>query len=79
MSLGDKHLTDGTEDPKERAPLLSLFLAYAAMLPTAAARRCEAPRCFARLRPAQLLIPVASLGLLLLCDRRLSRGRDGRE
>ena len=167
MSLGDKHLTDGTEDPKQRAPLLSLFLAYVAMLPMAAgavgsvvarspgaarltatwagailcflsgvrrglafrqaggstvaqvssmfwlfvlgagsllspwrvpallmlllgygsevvldpaaARKGEAPRYFARLRPAQLLIPIASLGLLLLCDRRLSRDRAGRE
>ena len=167
MSLGDKHLTDGTEDPKERTPPISLLLAYAAMLPMAggalgavatrsagtarltatwagavlcflsgvrrglafrqaggstvaqvasmfwlfvlgagsllvprrvpalvllllgygsevvldpaAARRGEAPRYFARLRPAQLLIPIASLGLLLLCDRRFSRGKDGLE
>ena len=167
MSLGDKHLTDGTEDPKQRTPLPSLVFAYAAMLPVAggalgavaagsagaarltttwagavlcflsgvrrglafrqpggstaaqvasmfslfvlgagsllaprrvpalvllllgygseivldpaAARRGEAPRYFARLRPAQLLVPIASLGLLLLCDRRFPRGESGRE
>ena len=167
MSLGDKRLTDGTEDPKERTPPLSLLLAYAAMLPMAvgaagavatrsagaarltqtwagavlcflsgvrrglafrqaggstvaqvasmfwlfvlgagsllsprrvpallllllgygseivldpaAARRGEAPRYFARLRPAQLLIPIAGLALLLLCDRRFPREKSGRE
>ncbi len=36
MSLGDKHLTDGTENPKEHTPPLSLAFAYAAMLPMAA-------------------------------------------
>lgn len=167
MSLGDTHLTDGTEDPKGRTPLLSLAFAYAAVLPVAggavgavaarsegaarlttawagavlcflsgvrrglsfrqaggstaaqvastvwlfalgagsllaprrvpalvllllgygseavldpaAARRGEAPRWFARLRPAQLLVPLAGLGLLLLCDRRFPRGKAGRE
>lgn len=162
MSLGDTHLTDGTESPKDRAPPASLLLAYAGMLPVAlgaagavaarspaaarlatvwagatlcflsgvrrgvsfrqaggstvrqvastvwlfvlgagsllsprcvptlallllgygsaavldpaAARRDEAPRYFARLRPVQLLIPIGSLVLLLLWDRRLSRG-----
>ena len=164
MDLSGKHLTAGTEDNKERAPALSLFLAYVAMLPVAAgaagavaarsamaarltttwagavlcflagvrrglafrqpggstvgqvasmfsffvlgagsllspwrvpalvllllgygseimldpaaARRGEAPRYFARLRPVQLLIPLGSLGLLLWA--RLS-GRIGRD
>ncbi len=157
MSIGDLKLTDGTEQVQPRTPLVSLLLAYAATVPTAAAagavllappawrgpalrlgslwagavlcflagvrrglsfrqsggstvseigstislfslgagslvlprgrvslltllsgfvllgigdtraaRRGEAPRYFARLRPVQLLVPLASLSVLLL-------------
>jgi len=164
MTAADIHLSHGTEDPQTRAPLVSLLLAYVAMLPIVAgagaaalargsalparltsgwagavlcflagvrrglsfrqpggptvaqlasmlwlfvagagallspwrvpslvllllgygseavidplaARRAEAPRYFARLRPAQMLIPVASLLVLLAVER----GRTGRE
>ncbi len=35
MNLSSTHLTDGEEDPKARAPAISLLLAYAAMVPIA--------------------------------------------
>ncbi len=37
MSIGDVKLTDGTEQVQPRTPLVSLLLAYAATVPTAAA------------------------------------------
>lgn len=66
-----------------RVPALALALllpGYGSeiVLDPAAARRGEAPRYFARLRPVQLLIPIGSLALLLLWDRRIPRG-DGAE
>ena len=51
-------------------PALVLQLAgFASMavLDPIAARHGEAPRYFARLRPVQLLIPLASLGIVLAC------------
>ena len=51
-------------------PALVLQLAgFASMavLDPIAARHGEAPRYFARLRPVQLLIPLASLGVVLWC------------
>ena len=57
-------------------PALVLQLAgFASMavLDPVAARHGEAPRYFARLRPVQLLLPLASLGAVLWCvvSRRL--------
>lgn len=52
--------------------LVLLLLGYGseALLGPVAARRKEAPRYFARLRPVQMMIPVASLLLLLATARR---------
>jgi hypothetical protein len=36
MEMASMHLADGEEDPKQRAPWVSLALAYAAMLPVVA-------------------------------------------
>jgi hypothetical protein len=49
------------------ASLVLLVTGYASMIVIgpAAAWRAEAPRYFARLRPWQMLLPVASLGVLL--------------
>ena len=67
--------------PRRVPALVLLLLGYGSevVLDPDAARRGEAPRYFARLRPVQLLIPIASLGLLLLWDRRLPRGRADKE
>ena len=67
--------------PRRVPALVLLLLGYGseAVLDPDAARRGEAPRYFARLRPVQLLIPIASLGLLLLCNRRLPRNGADRE
>lgn len=56
-----------------RIPSLVLLLfgyGSEAVLGPVAAGRGEAPRYFARLRPAQMLIPVASLAVLLAVERR---------
>ena len=52
--------------------LILLLFGYGseAVLGPLAAERGEAPRYFARLRPAQMVIPVASLLLLLVSERR---------
>jgi len=54
--------------PWPAASLILLVAGYASMavLGPAAAWRAEAPRYFARLRPWQMLLPVASLCALLL-------------
>ena len=166
MDIGDLKLTDGTEQVQPHTPLVSLLLAYAAMVPTAtaagavllaprswrgpasrlggtwagavlcflagvrrglsfrqdggstvseigsvvtlfslgaaslvlptgrasqlallsgfallgagdarAARRSEAPRYFARLRPVQVLVPLASLSILLWAGADPGRDR----
>ncbi len=53
--------------PRGRAPLLALLSGFVLLGigDTRAARRGEAPRYFARLRPVQLLVPLASLSVLL--------------
>jgi len=48
-----------SEQDEERGPTYSRLLAYAAMLPIALAD-------FARLRPVQLMIPIASLLAVLV-------------
>lgn len=50
--------------------LLLLGFGSEAVLGPAAARRDEAPRYFARLRPVQMMVPVASLLVLLAMERR---------
>lgn len=52
--------------------LVLLLLSYGseAVLGPVAARRDEAPRYFARLRPVQMMVPVASLLLLLMSERK---------
>ena len=56
--------------PWRVASLVLLLVGYASMavLDPAAARRREVPRYFARLRPAQMLIPIVSLLMLLARD-----------
>ncbi len=53
--------------PRGRASLLTLLSGFVLLGigDTRAARRGEAPRYFARLRPVQLLVPLASLSILL--------------
>jgi len=52
--------------------IVLLLLGYGseALFGPIAARRKEAPRHFARLRPVQMMIPVASLLVLLMRERR---------
>lgn len=52
--------------------LVLLLLGYGseAVLSPLAAERDEAPRYFARLRPVQMMVPVASLLLLLAAERK---------
>jgi hypothetical protein len=54
--------------PLPAALLVLLIAGYvsAAVLDPLAARRREAPLFFARLRPVQMLVPIASLGAVLL-------------
>ena len=54
--------------PWPEAALVLEFLGYATMavLDPASARRDEVPRYFARLRPLQMLVPLACLAGLLL-------------
>ena len=64
-----------------RVPALVLLLldyGSAALLGPAAARRDEALRYFARLRPVQMMIPVASLLVLLARERGRARKRFSR-
>ncbi len=58
--------------PSGRATLSVLLLGYAgtAVGDVRAAQQAEAPRFFARLRPAQMLVPLVSLALLLARRRR---------
>ena len=60
--------------------LVLLLLGYGseALLGPIAARREEAPRYFARLRPVQMMIPVASLLVLLAMERGRARGKRSR-
>ena len=62
--------------PRRLPALALLLLGYGseAVLDPIAARRHEAPRYFARLRPVQLLVPIASLLLLLATERERSGG-----
>ena len=57
--------------------LILLLLGYGSetLLGPVAARREEAPRYFARLRPVQMMIPVASLLVLLVRERGRARRR----
>ena len=61
--------------PRRLPSLVLLLIGYASMasLDPAAARHREAPRYFARLRPAQMLVPVISLLVLIARDGRLPR------
>ncbi len=61
--------------PRGRVSLLALLSGFVLLGigDTRAARRGEAPRYFARLRPVQLLVPLASLSVLLW---RAGRGAD---
>ena len=55
-----------------KAPaMLLLLLGYASLIvfDVRAARNLEAPPYFARLRPLQMLIPIASLGFMLILSR----------
>lgn len=65
--------------PRRVPATAALLLGYAseAVLDPVAAQRDEAPRYFARLRPAQMIIPIASLAVLLLWDRRVSGRKQG--
>jgi len=60
--------------------LVLLLLGYGSetVLGPAAARRQEAPRYFARLRPVQMMIPVASLLVLLALERGQAREKFSR-
>ncbi len=53
--------------PRGRPPVLALIGGFVLLGvgDTRAARREEAPRYFARLRPVQVLVPLASLSILL--------------
>ena len=56
-------------------PLLLLGYGSEAVLGPVAAKREEAPRFFERLRPVQMIVPIASLTLLLIAERRQSDRR----
>jgi hypothetical protein len=58
--------------PWRLGSILLLLLGYGseAVLGPVAAERGEAPRFFERLRPVQMIVPIASLGLLLLAERQ---------
>jgi hypothetical protein len=51
--------------------MLLLLAGYASLIvfDARAARRLEVPPYFARLRPVQMLIPIASLGFMLILFR----------
>ena len=51
--------------------MLLLLLGYASLIvfDVRAAWNLEAPSYFARLRPVQMLIPIASLGFMLILSR----------
>lgn len=57
--------------PRRMPALVLLLLGYGsdAVIDPRAARRHEAPRYFARLRPTQMMLPIASLLLLLILER----------
>lgn len=61
--------------PGRAGSLVLLLVGYGseAVLGPVAAERDEAPRYFERLRPAQMLVPVASLLVLLALERRRER------
>jgi len=67
--------------PPWRIPsLVLLLLGYGseAVLGPLAAERDEVPRYFARLHPVQMMVPVASLAMLLAAERRrVGRSRLG--
>ena len=58
--------------PWRAASILLLLFGYGseAVLGPVAAEREEAPRFFERLRPVQMIVPIASLALLLIAERR---------
>ncbi len=60
--------------PRGRPPVLALLGGFVLLGigDTRAARREEAPRYFARLRPVQVLLPLASLSVLLWAGARTS-------
>jgi hypothetical protein len=62
--------------PRRVPAILALLLGYGteAVIDPAAARRGEAPRFFARLRPVQLLLPLSCLLLLLATESGRPRG-----
>ncbi len=51
--------------------MLLLLAGYASLIvfDVRAARKLEAPPYFARLRPVQMLIPIASLGFMLILSK----------
>lgn len=55
-----------------RPSLLLLLLGYTSVIPldASAARRLEAPPFFGRLRPAQMLLPIVGLSVLLALSPR---------
>ena len=58
--------------PWRAGSILLLLLGYGseAVLGPIAAEREEAPRFFKQLRPVQMIVPIASLALLLIAERR---------
>ena len=78
MTLSDMHLTDGEEDPKTRAPVISLLLANAALVPIVAGT-AAAVGLGTRRRPMIAGLTVAWSGAVLCFLAGVRRGLSFRQ